>query len=446
MKRSFLLSMLVVILVGIGSILPIANASSDMNGVWLTHGYGMLVVIDGEQIDVYDIGTETCTLLFDTAAVKDWGLQFSLENNELLIRDSLTIYMVAERLDAMPEICTNGGTDDPEVNFEAFWNEFNDHYAFFDLHGVDWQAQYDLYRPQVTASTTPDELFTILSEMITPLDDDHITLSNGEEEFTPALPPTWLSSPDELIPALLIMQTVIANNYLKGDVSFDLDTLSFQGDEALIADPMIFYGKLSDSVGYIYIMSEGGYTDADKKVAVAEAAMDRIIAEFADLDTVIIDLSGNFGGEDGVALIFASRFADQKRLVCSKQARDGSGFTPVREFYVEPGGPQQFTRQVILITSQHTVSAGETFVLAMEVLPHVTVIGEKTAGAYSDMLPRVLPNGWQFSLSNEVYTAADGQIYEKIGNPPDIEVPLDLAGFESGTDNLLDFALELAAQ
>jgi carboxyl-terminal processing protease len=448
MIRKVFSAALLTMLLGTALVLPAAKATSETDGVWLTHGYGMLIVIDGEEIDVYDITAESCVHLFDEAGLEAFNLEFALENDELVMRDVMTLHYTAARLDAMPEICANGGTqtDDPEVIFEAFWNDFNAHYAFFELHGVDWQAQYDLYRPQVTASTTPEELFTILSEMISPLDDEHIILANQEAEFSPALLPSWLASPDHLIPTLLTMQDVTLRNYLKADIALSLETFSFEGDEAFIANPMIVYGKLSDTVGYVYILAEDGYTEDGDLQAAAEASIDRIIAEFIDLETVIVDVRHNFGGADGVALILASRFADEERLVWSKMARDGDGFAPSREFYVAPGGPQQFTGQVIVLTSQFTVSAGETFVLAMDVLPHVTVIGENTAGAYSDVLFRMLPNGWQFSFSNEIYTTADGEVYELVGNPPDVEVPLDLEGFASGSDNVLDAALELAGQ
>jgi hypothetical protein len=437
-----------VILLSVSFIVPGTHAASDLEGVWLTHGYGMLIEINGDQTNVYDLTPVSCVLLFDNAALQAYGLQFTLENGELIIRDDLTLYFAAARLDALPDRCANGGTqsDDPELNFEAFWNDFNEQYAFFDLHGVDWQAQYDHYRPLVTAATTPNELFAILSDMVRPLDDDHLTLSNGVDDFAPAALPTWISDRDSLAPTMIMILDVIAQNYLKADISVNLETASLQGDETRIANRLIFYGRLSDTVGYINILAETAYTDGGDDAAAAEAAMDRIVAEFADLDTVILDTRLNTGGEDGIALILASRFADQKRLVCTKQARDGSGFTPAREFYVEPGGPQQFTKNVIVLTSQFTVSAGETLILALDVLPNVTMIGEKTAGAYSDMLLRVLPNGWQFTMSNEVYTSADGDIYEKVGNPPDIEIPLDVASFQAGKDTMLDAALELAAQ
>lgn len=448
MKAIFFTVVLVSVLAGSALALPAARASSGVDGVWLTHGYGMVIQIDGDQINVYDLTPVSCTLLFDTAALQSYDLRFSVENGDLVLSDPLTLYYTAARLDALPERCANGGTqsDDPELNFEAFWNDFNAQYAFFDLYGVDWQAQYDHYRPLVTASTTPEELFGILSDMIRPLDDHHITLSSATDEFAPALPPTWVMNRNSNPPTLFEMLDVITRNYLKADITFDPNTTSFQGDPAFIANKLIFYGKLSDTVGYVNIVAESNYTDDGTDLASAEAAMDRIAAEFAGLDTVIVDVRFNFGGEDGIALALASRFADQKRLVCTKQARDGSGFTPAREFYVEPGGPQQLTQNVTVLTSEITVSAGETFVLAMDVLPNVTMLGENTAGAYSDMLLRKLPNGWSFSLSNEVYTAADGQLYEKVGNPPDVLVHLNPDLYRSGSDNILDAALALAAQ
>jgi len=38
------------------------------------------------------------------------------------------------------------------------------------------------------------------------------------------------------------------------------------------------------------------------------------------------------------------------------------------------------------------------------------------------VLERQLPNGWTFGLSNEVYRAADGTIYEGVGIPPDLDL------------------------
>ena len=161
---------------------------------------------------------------------------------------------------------------------------------------------------------------------------------------------------------------------------------------------------------------------------------------------MILDLRFNEGGWDGVSLALASRFADQKRLAYTKRARKGNDFTAPRSFHVEPAGAQHFSGKVILLTSRFTVSAAEVFVLAMRTLPNVTLAGETTAGALSDMLERHLPNGWTVSLSNEVYTAADGKVYEHLGLSPEIKVPLDPQALAKGQDKEMETLLLMIRQ
>ena len=60
----------------------------------------------------------------------------------------------------------------------------------------------------------------------------------------------------------------------------------------------------------------------------------------------------------------------------------------------------------------------------MMALPHVTRVGRPTLGIFSDDLAKHLPNGWVTSLSNEVYAAPDGTVYEGDGIPPQIATPV----------------------
>jgi C-terminal processing protease CtpA/Prc len=71
------------------------------------------------------------------------------------------------------------------------------------------------------------------------------------------------------------------------------------------------------------------------------------------------------------------------------------------------------------------ISAGETFTQAlMGRAPKVVRIGENTQGVFSDMLVRRLPNGWSFTLQNEVYRTAAGTTFDGAGIPPDQVVPV----------------------
>ena len=86
-------------------------------------------------------------------------------------------------------------------------------------------------------------------------------------------------------------------------------------------------------------------------------------------------------------------------------------------------------------------------ILKHPALTNITTIGEPTAGAFSNMLQKTLPNGWTFAFSNERYFAAySGQNYEGKGIPPDIELFQDKAAFAQGKDNILEFAISQLEQ
>jgi C-terminal processing protease CtpA/Prc len=93
-----------------------------------------------------------------------------------------------------------------------------------------------------------------------------------------------------------------------------------------------------------------------------------------------------------------------------------------------------------------TISAGETFTQAlMGHSPHI--VRETTQGVFSDVLGHQLPNGWRFGLPNEIYRTADGTIFDLVGIPPDIEVPVFAdADVAAGKDPAMARGLEILSQ
>lgn len=417
-----------------GSVPFVAMAQDEsLDGVWLSDGYGYLFEVQDNQFVFYELTSISCIQVMKLEivdnTVPDLNLNFHMEGDQLVITDSMTLYITATKQETLPALCENGGTatDDPELNFEVFWQMFNEQYAFFDLREVDWQAQYDLYRPQVTPETTPDELFALLSNMISPLKDGHVSLSSDSDEYTPGLEPEWLAESGEVL-----------GDYLGSYLS--------SGEVTQAADSVLWYTRLSDTVGYIFILDMMSYgTDESGSLEVAASAIDQALVELGDVETIIVDVRFNGGGQDAIALEIAGRFADQSYLAFSKQTRDGDGFTPLMEYQVVPAGEKRFTGETIVLTSGLTASAAEIFVMAMGALPNVTIMGEPTAGGHSDILSRTLPNGWSVGLSNQVYYASDGQVYEGVGMPPDVVVPLDIEAFLAGNDTSIAAAIEYAA-
>jgi carboxyl-terminal processing protease len=408
-----------------------------LNGIWRTNGDGWLIEIDDGACQVYEQTSVSCLPAMDG----------HVEGNTLVFEDHVpimagivegklvgtwydTVAIFADRLDVLPEACTNSSTQDsqdPEWNFEVFWHTFAEHYAFFDLHQVDWQARYETYRPSVTASTTRRELFGILVDLVEPLSDPHIYLARGASSvYSPDQPQLWA-------PTWPTMEGLLKSSYLHSE-------MHRAGNDKL------FYGMLDEDIGYLSILTMVGFAaEQEEEQKVLAEALDQILSEFKDANALIIDVRLNSGGFDANALLIASRFADQQRLVFSRQTRQGDGYTPLREFRVEPRGERQFTKPVVVLTSRATLSAGEIFVMSMRVFPHVTVVGEATAGAHSETLEKSLPNGWRFSLSNQVCTAHDGQVYEGVGIPPNVEVEVSSRAPGSDRDPVLDKALEILA-
>jgi len=66
--------------------------------------------------------------------------------------------------------------NNPVMNFEKLWQDFNDHYAFFEIRNVDWEKTYQKYRPIANEKTSNDSLFSICCEMLCQFDDRHVSL------------------------------------------------------------------------------------------------------------------------------------------------------------------------------------------------------------------------------------------------------------------------------
>lgn len=129
-----------------------------------------------------------------------------------------------------------------------------------------------------------------------------------------------------------------------------------------------------------------------------------------------------------------------------KQEKDGPGiydFAKPVKWYVEPDGPIQFTKPIILLTSMYSISSAETFALAIRVLPHATIVGDFTSGCFADTEKEQLPNGWEFYISKNLIIDNNGFCWEGIGIPPDIRIANTMDDIENGKDKILELAIEL---
>jgi carboxyl-terminal processing protease len=308
------------------------------------------------------------------------------------------------------------GLSEPEKNFEYLWTTFDRNYALFGPKHVDWTSLYKVYRPKVTASTTDDELFEVMSSMLGHLNDNHVRLLSPTRSFQSGIL-GQLKMED-------FSRDLVITKYLKGKV------------ERRMNDRFI-YGWLDDKIGYFQFT---GFGSPEASAAV----VDEIVSTFKDASAVVVDVRANGGGDDRVGKAIADRFADRKRLYMKTRIRDGAkhdDFTQYKYWYLEPAGAVRFVKPVVLLTHRHSVSAAENFALAMRILPNVTVVGDATSGVFADVYGDRLPNGWRFSCSFKLFEDATGFCWEGIGVPADLRQINSKLDVERGQDRVLEFAM-----
>ncbi|MSR46940.1 MAG: hypothetical protein EXS13_07740 [Planctomycetes bacterium] len=169
-------------------------------------------------------------------------------------------------------------------------------------------------------------------------------------------------------------------------------------------------------------------TGLQKTLEALESTLDRAMTEFAACETLVIDVRLNGGGSDVLGVAIASRLTDRDYVAFVKRARNDpahvDALTAPQETRVRPSARPRFAGRVFLLTGPDSVSAAETFTMAL--------------------LGRQLPNGWRFGLPNEVFLTAAGEHFEARGVPPDHAVPVfapeDVA---AGRDACLDKVFKL---
>ncbi len=156
----------------------------------------------------------------------------------------------------------------PETVFDFMWETFDRHYALSEAKSIDWHALRDVYRPRASSATSDEELFAVLTGMLSHLDDTHV----------------------------ILQATSLGRDYSAG-----------------LLGPYV-----AEQIGYIHFH---GFND----IAASAAAVDSILTALEGAQALIVDVRSNSGGDDRVGKIIADRFADRRRLYMVTRDRNGPG-------------------------------------------------------------------------------------------------------------------------
>jgi hypothetical protein len=425
-KRSYCAALVL----GVSLVTRFTNAQSRLeNSLWISDGYGLLVEVTNDKLRTLQLTSISCIpgwsaqrnnrdesklLIFigyDTVRLSDG----SSSDEKRLHLDGTASDIILHRTIDRPVVCSQTADNSPQVNYAIFWQTFAEHYPFFELRKMDWMFADREFRSRINSATTPDLLFETLRQMIAPLRDAHtgIDATDIKKDFH-----GWRNDSNHLSDEdWKRAENLIASRYVHGGLR------SF-------CNGRVQFGMLDHELGYLTITAFYGYAEGSTykgELRALQLALDSIFQNANTLNGLVIDVRLNHGGDDPLGIEIASRFTDTRYLAYAKVARNNRTgplhFTVPQQIWVEPSSRPGFRGNVVLLTGPDTVSAGETFVMAlMGRKPCILRIGANTQGVFSDVLNRTLPNGWKFRLPNEIYLTADGKAFDGTGLPPDVPV------------------------
>jgi hypothetical protein len=457
-------------------------------GYWSAPAYGQVITIassDTRTNSLYDYNTYHVT---DHSCIPESSgtLSYSDLSSNLISDDFATELELIEpgqtivpgvrfeRIDQLPTLCQPenitivkgeaGYSFDPKTDLDIFWNTLDQRYLDFSLSDTNWAEIYELAISELNEIESEEELFNLFSYMITPLQDAHNIIAIGtinggdEDDFSVSYKPDFVDillneflQDNELDELQTDDQAAAANQYIDGQLDIYLETIFSYANESTVddaADGDITWFITDGNIGYLMIKAMANFEDDDADLVddlqVVTEAMDSALMALKDVQGLIIDVRLNEGGQDEVSMLIAQHFISARQHVYSKQARLGNGRTPLIDVYLEPATENQYLGAIVLLSSATTVSAAEVFTLAMRNLPNVTIIGESTQGAFSDVSKSRVTSDIVFGFSNEYYFSSTGEWFEHQGIPVDIEVPfLTLEQREQERDYAIEEALGL---
>ncbi|MCV2363614.1 S41 family peptidase [Paucibacter sp. DJ1R-11] len=448
-----------------GEVIQAGHIATELQGAWRVLGEGSLVEVQGDSWVRYHQSPSFCLRERISLGQQELtGLIFRSRSvgantaTDLYLAEGAPSSMSLEKVAQIPPACKQAAPSDPASTFKAMWEFFDQDYAFFKERGIDWAKRRLALAPIAAAARNDDELQAVLEEALEGFNDHHVSLIRFDAQGE-----VLHYSDSARTPTLLLLnQAFLAQNEVA-----DLDSFSAQwqqhlwtqaglrlserngGDTAELLNGALQWGKLPGNVGYIALSRLSEFAEGSnghQDVALIRAAMDRALLALADTKAMIVDIAVNDGGYDLVSAEVASSFADQRRATFSTTARRPEGRAP-REWFIAPKGAKPYLKPVYLLTSDRTVSAGDTLALMMRTLPHVTQVGQATSGSMSDKLGKTLPGNFLVTLSHERSVDPQGVSYEVKGVPPKLALavfdPKNPASLFSGHAAALDRVLAM---
>lgn len=400
------------------------------NTIWEQEGYDRILKIEDTTYTYYNYDKYGCSILVQG----DFEGRFKVvdyDKNLLVLNPGGIVEYRFKKINKVPTECFSIKNDRDysfDINFKSFWETFSRNYGFFEQRGIDWEEIYRVYLPKIKSLNSSQDFGKLLKEIVDKFNDGHIRLDIPELIQQP--PKTKREkrtySKDQILDSISNKYLVTPFNYNNGVIRWGIiknRNIGYIG----IRDMNGFSNYITDSIentitfDSVYKEKEKSYQPLEQfknEILGVEFIMDKVLKDLNETSSIIIDLRFNGGGYETVSLKLLSYFIKEEKHIFSVKTKTSNGFTPVQKYYIKPSKKSE--KKIYLLTSPFSSSSTEIFVLGSLSFNNFERLGSKTNGIFSELLWKQLPNGWEYSLSNEVYMDTKDKTYE--GDGIDVDV------------------------
>ena len=344
--------------------------------------------------------------------------------------------------------------------FDAFWNQLNVNYCYWDIDTTDWDAVYIRYKPVFSSLQLEDTAdlarsVSYFREMTDGLIDHHFSISftNGvlkDSSINPAH--------DQLLKDAAFRNPYSYlgrdQRYLDTGYIYGFDNVTDAGNTLLTLSGTI-HGNILFFTCNQFSLSASFQSAVSSSVLSSLNFFFQRLKNPAGLKAILLDFRDNLGGSVDDLNFLAGQFIDKPLHFGFTRYKSGNGrldYTPWIDANVLPqSATHAIALPVIVLADKYSASMAELMTMALRALPQCRIVGETTFGATGPFAPGALYNDGPFDLpgflsvvsSSAEFKYVDGKIYEGKGFPPDYNIPFNAAAVSSGDDPQMNKALSL---
>jgi len=384
------------------------------------------------------------------------------------------------------------------------WETMNTQYFDSTFNGLNWQDQYNYYKPIIAKCETYDTIFHYLNEMLFKLNVSHLFAIPPSYEDEIGSPQLFLDGTigidlrlinEEAIIISVKRNSVAYNSEIK--VGYRIQEVNGKTIKSFIeakkANPnppyndihiyllsteniiRELYGTPGDSINISYVDEKN--QEHHKTLQLENRSIEKVDyipslpPMYASIDKRIISDSIAYIHFDvflpvilDSILSTIAEFHNYPNLIIDIRGNPGGDFntrrTIAEQFVSEPTlfwkyqkrndvndvflnpSANPYTGNVVILIDQLSSSSSEEFSGAMQAIGRATIIGQRTAGKVLTMEIVELPYGGLFVYPNQQTRTSKNEVLESVGVIPDIEVNWNKADLINGIDTQLDKAIE----